>query len=232
MFSSDMFFDLHVHGNDSVIKEAERLGYAGIAVTRYLEEYNSEFKKEFKDLRSISNITLKKGLEITCKNPQDMKKKVQKSRKISDILIVQGGDLKINRAACEDSRVDVLSQPYRSRRDSGINHILARKAAQNDVAIEINLKYLLKNNPRYRYRIISQFRHTVELQRKFKFPLIITSDSTSKYDLRTPQDLIALGKCFEMTPDEVFGAISTIPNKIIEANNSRDSFVVEGVRTV
>ncbi len=232
MFSSAMFLDLHVHGNESVIKEAERLGYVGVAVTRYMEEYNTEFKREFDELNSSSNIILKRGLEITCKNSQDMKKKVQKSRKRADILIVQGGDLKVNRAACEDKRVDVLSQPYRSRRDTGINHILAKKAADNSVAIEINLKYLLKNNPRYRYRIISQFRHTVKLQRKFKFPLIITSDSTSKYDLRTPQDMVALGGCFGMTPEEVFDAISTIPNAIIETNNIRDSFIVEGVKTV
>ena len=39
----------------------------------------------------------------------------------------------------------------------GINHVLARKAAENSVAIEINLKTLLKTNLRYRYRVISQF---------------------------------------------------------------------------
>ena len=55
-----MFFDLHVHGNENIIKEAERLGYAGIAVTRYLEEYNYEFSKEFNDLKASSGILLKK----------------------------------------------------------------------------------------------------------------------------------------------------------------------------
>ena len=58
--SKDMFFDLHVHGNENIIKEAERLGYAGIAVTRYFEDYNSEFSKEFEDLEASSNILAKK----------------------------------------------------------------------------------------------------------------------------------------------------------------------------
>jgi ribonuclease P/MRP protein subunit RPP1 len=231
-FSEGMFFDLHVHGNQNLIKEAERLGYAGIAVTRYFEEYNPDFSREFDYLTESSSIVLKKCVEISCKNPEDLKKKVQKTRKKADIQIVRGGDLKVNRAACEDQRVDILSQPYRSRRDTGINHILARKAAINSVAIEINLKTLLKTNLRYRYRVISQFRHIVELHRKFKFPLIITSNANSKYDLRTPQDISALAKCFGMTFEESFDAISKTPMNIIETNNKRDSFIVDGVRTV
>ena len=227
-----MFFDLHVHGNENMIREAERLGYAGVAVTRYLEENNSEFSKEFNDLNASSGILLKKCIEIICKNPEDLKKKVQKSRRNADIIMVRGGDLKVNRAACEERSIDVLSQPYRSRRDTGINHILAKKAAENNVAIEINLKTLLNTNLRYRYRIISQFRHIVGLQRKFKFPLIISSNANSKYDLKTPRDIIALAKCFGMTFEESFDAISRTPKDIIETNNKRDSFIVDGVRTV
>ncbi len=227
-----MFFDLHFHGDEEVIKEAERLGYSGVGLTRYFEDFNSEFLKQFDVLESDSNIMLKKCVEISCKHPEDLRRKVQKSRKKADVIIIRGGDLKVNRAACEDKRVDILSQPYRSRRDSGINHVLARKAAENSVAIEINLKALLKTGLRYRYRVLSQFRHVIKLQRKFKFPLIITCNAKSKYDLITPEDITALSKCFQMSFEESFDAISKIPQKIIEINDLRDSFVVDGVRIV
>ncbi len=230
--SKGMFFDLHFHGNENVIREAERLGYAGLGLTRYFEDCNEEFIREFDILNDSSNIIIKKCIEISCKNPEDLRKKVQKSRKNSDILMVRGGDLKVNRAACEDQRVDILSQPYRSRRDTGLNHVLARKAAENSVAIELNLKILFKTNLRYRYRVISQFRHIIELQRKFKFPLIITTNANSKYDLRSPQDIFALARCFQMTFEELFDAISETPKEIIETNNARDSFIVDGVKTV
>ena len=231
-FSTSNFFDLHVLGNENVIREAERLGYAGIAVTRYFEDFNSGFSRDFNDLTKSSNIILKKSVEISSKDPDDLRKKIQKSRKRADILMVRGGDLKVNRAACEDQRVDILSQPYRSRRDTGLNHILARKAAENRVAIEINLKIFLKTNLRYRYRVINQFRHIIKLQRKFKFPLIITSSANSKYDLKTPQDISALAKCFGMTFEESFDAISKTPQDIIETNDERDSFIIDGVRTI
>ena len=207
-------------------------GYAGLAVTRHLEDYNSEFSREFDDLKSSSSLILKKCLEISCKNPEDLRKKVQKSRKKADIIMVRGGDLKVNRAACEDRRVDILSQPYRSRRDTGINHVLARKAKENNVAIELNLKNFLKTNLRYRYRVINQFKHIVELQRKFKFPLIITSNANSKFDLRTPQDIFALSNCFGMTFEETYEALSITPQNIFETNDMRDSFVADGVRKV
>jgi ribonuclease P/MRP protein subunit RPP1 len=215
-----------------MIKEAERLGYAGVGLTRYFEDFNSEFSREFRDLKASSDIILKKCIEISCKNPEDLRKKVQKSRKNTDILIVRGGDLRVNRAACEDRRVDILSQPYRSRRDTGINHVLARKAAENSVAIEINLKTFLKTNLRYRYRILSQFRHIIQLQRKFKFPLIINSNANSLYDLRTPRDISALAICFQMTFEEFLEAISKIPQQIIETNEQRDKYIVNGVKTV
>jgi len=231
-FSTSNFFDLHFHGNENVIREAERLGYAGIAVTRYFEDFNSGFSRDFNDLTKSSNIILKKSVEISSKDPDDLRKKIQKSRKRADILMVRGGDLKVNRAACEDQRVDILSQPYRSRRDTGLNHILARKAAENRVAIEINLKIFLKTNLRYRYRVINQFRHIIKLQRKFKFPLIITSSANTNYDLKTPQDITALAKCFGMTFEESFDAISKTPQDIIETNDERDSFIIDGVRTI
>lgn len=221
-----------MHGDKELINEAERLGYAGIALTSYFEDYNNDFFNEFEEIEQSTNLILKKCIEISCKNPEELKKKVQKSRKKVDIVMVRGGDLKVNRAACEDRRVDVLSQPYRSRRDTGLNHVLARKAAENNVAIEINLKFFLKTNLRYRYQVISQYRHIMDLQRKFEFPIIITSNSNSKYDLRTPQDIIALSKCFGMTIEESYGAISTTPENIIEINDNRSIFVIDGVKTI
>ena len=225
------FFDLHVHANPELVKEAERLGFAGVSLTYDFDNYKSNFE-EFKEIEKNSNILIKKCLEISCKNPEELKKKVQKSRKKSDIVMVRGGDLKINRAACEYRGVDILSQPYRGRKDTGINHILARKAAENDVAIEINLNTFLKTNLRYRYRIISQYRHIIELKRKYKFPLIFASNASTKYELRNPQDIFALSHCFGMTMEESFDAVSTIPEHIIEKNDKRDSFIMDGVRTI
>ena len=164
-----MFFDFHVH-DVQLADEAKRLGYNGIAFIQSSKNYNKSNNNSIKDDFKIFS-----GVEIYAKNPEDLKKKVQRLREINDVIIVNGGNLKINRAACEDPRVDILAHPYKSRRDSGINHILAKKASENEVAIELSINSILKTHLLIRAKILSQFRQILKLQRKFGFPLIITS---------------------------------------------------------
>lgn len=223
-----MFFDFHVHGNVQLAKEAKRLGYDGVALIQSSKNYNNE------DLNNLTEIEddfkIFKGIEIFAKNPDDLKKKVQKFRPKVDVLIVNGGNIKINRAACENPRVDILAHPYKNRRDSGINHILAKKAFENEVAIEFSINSMIKTYSSVRVKTLSQFRQIMNLQQKFKFPLIIGSNAHSIYDLRTPQDIIALTKCFDMDLNQAMNSLSQIPINIIERNKIRKNIIVKGVK--
>jgi ribonuclease P/MRP protein subunit RPP1 len=222
-----MFFDFHVH-NIQLAEEAKRLGYNGIALIQSSKNYN---KQDNMDL-SNHDFNIFSGVEIYAKNPEDLRKKVQKFREHSDVVIVNGGDLKINRAACEDPRVDILAHPYKNRRDSGINHILAKKASENNVAIELSINQVIKTRLSFRAKILSQFRQILKLQRKFKFPLIITSNAYSIYDLRTPEDITAFAGCLEMTPDEIMSSLSKNPENIIKRSKIRKNIIVKGARTI
>ena len=235
---NNIFFDFHVHvkrGNEKLIMEAKRLGYSGVAVVKHSDEYDEDARDDLKRLKQEfekPGFQVRSAVELAVKSPEDLKRKTKKFRGKADVLIVRGGDLKVNRAACEDPRIDILSKPYKGCRDGGINHVLARKAAENEVAIELNLKYLLKTGLRHRYKVFNQFRSIIKLQRKFNFPVIITSDATSIYDLRTPQDITALSQCFQMTANEVEQALSETPQRIIKRNEMRGSVVLSGVRIV
>lgn len=232
----EVFFDFHVHKDAQMVEEAAKLGFSGIAlfdqVGKNSHHNNSQilYQFDFEKFKDKYSINLQMGVEIKAKNPEDMKKKVQKFRNKADVLLVYGGDLKINRAACEDSRVDIISHPYQNRRDCGINHVLARKAAENQVAIELNLRYLSKTRSYLRYKVLAHFREIIKLQRKFEFPVIITSDARSIYDLHTPQDIIALSKCFGMAKEEAICALSEIPQNIMKRSSLRNRVVIEGVK--
>jgi len=229
-----MFFDFHIHRDHKLALEALKLGYHGVVLVSHseeLEKHHNLLKStvDYKQhVKNASGLFILKGVEIKAKNPEDLKRKIQKFRKKTDVLLVQGGNLKINRAATEDPRVDILCYPYRSRAESGINHVLAAEAAKNRVSIEINLKYLLMNRPNQRHRVLSQFRQIVKLHRKFKFPVIITSDANSIYDLRSPRDVVALAACFGMTSEEVTRAMCTVPQEIMERGSLRDQIIVSG----
>ncbi|MGF7118237.1 ribonuclease P protein component 3 [Methanobacterium oryzae] len=225
-----MFFDFHVHGDIQLAKEAKRLGYNGVALIQSSKNYSNE---DLSDVTEIEDdFKIFKGIEIFAKNPEDLKKKVQKFRPKVDVLIVNGGNVKINRAACENSQVDILAHPYKNRRDSGINHVLARKASENEVAIELSINSMLKTRSSVRVKTLSQFRQIINLQRKFKFPLIIGSNAHSIYGLRTPQDIITLTKCFDMDLNETIDSLSQTPINIIKKSKIRKNIIVKGVKIV
>lgn len=233
-----MFYDLHIHGNPKLALQAQKMGYCGVSLVLNSKDYNDKSAliqdvKSFKShLQHDTNFQIRVGLEIQAKNPADLKKQVRKFRDKVDVILVHGGDLKINRAATEDPRVDILSHPYRNRYDGGINHVLAVKAAENMVSMEINLKYFLLTRPTQRYRVLSHFRQIVKLHRKYKFPIVITSDADSIYDLRHPRDVIALASCFGMTNDEAITSLSSTPQYILTRNDIRDRTILPGVRLI
>jgi ribonuclease P/MRP protein subunit RPP1 len=225
-----MFFDFHVHGNSELAFEAHRLGYNGIAIIQSSKNYNQGKSEEIKEIKDDFKIW--SGVEIYAKNPEDLKKKVQKYREKEDVIIVNGGNLKINRAACEDPRIDILAHPYKKRRDSGINHILAKKASENEVAIELSLQSLIKTRFSLRAKLLSQFRQIIKMHRKFGFPTLISSNAYSTYDLRSPKDIITLACCFGMTNEEAEDSLWKNPINILERNKIRKDIVVKGARII
>ena len=117
------------------------------------------------------------GINIRDVNSNELRKTIRRNRDNTPYISAFGGDLKINRSACESYQVDVLSRPYFARRDSGMNHVLAKEAAKNNVAIELCFRDILKNHLKYRANVISHFKEILKFHRKYRFPLILTTDS-------------------------------------------------------
>lgn len=248
------FYDFHIQGSNfaadkKLIQEAKRLGYAGVSLLYSKEEYPKSklylkgIEQEINGTVSSSNMdsednSSKKsfeaipGIKIFPKNSEDLKKQVRNSRKKTDVLMVVGGDLKINRTACENIKLDILSRPYYKRRDCGINHVLAKEAAKNQVTIELNICDILRARSHVKSKIMTHFQDIIKLQRKFKFPLIITSGAISNYDLRNPRDLIAFSQCFGLNKNEAKLSISHNPKAIIDFNRHRSEIIIIGAKKI
>lgn len=223
-----MYFDLHVH--TPLIPESKRWGYNGIALIQPSNNFNLQDIEHFKEIND--DLIILSGVEINAKNPDDLKKKIQKFRRKTDVLIVNGGNIKINRAASEDQRVDILANPFKNRRDSGVNHIIAKKAAENSVAVEIGVNQIIKTRSSVRSKIISNFRQIIKLKRKFNFPVITTNNAHSIYDFRSPEDIITLLKSIGMTKQEADDSLSRHPLNILKRNENINNLVIKGVRTL
>lgn len=232
-----MFFDLNIKGgslenNIKLACEASGYGWEHINFSYNQNDFQDalNLKNELKDnLDGI--IDFDYTLEIKSTNINDIRKAVNKFRNKSLCISVIGGDLKVNRAVLENIKIDVLSRPYFKRYDSGLNHILAKEAVKNNVAVELCYKDILRSYLAPRSKVISNLKDVYTLYRKFNFPLVLSSRAETVYDIKTTHDFISVFKQTGLTDSEISESFSTARN-ILEFNKKRSNLILKGVRRV
>jgi ribonuclease P/MRP protein subunit RPP1 len=206
-----------------MLSVANHLGYSGIGITNHIDEQSLPGG-------SHDDIELVRGAEIEVRNSSKLHGLVGKFRKKVDVLVVHGGSESINRSAVENPNVDVLTNLLTDR-DNGFNHVLAKAAHDNEVAIAFNLDAIIKQRGGRRVHALGHFRKNLQLARKYNVPAILTSNAMCCYDMRAPREMIALAGLFGMEKDEANAALSTIPEGIIKGNR-RNSSIPQGVRII
>lgn len=231
-----MFFDLNVKGssleNNLILAEqAFKYGWNHINFSYNKDDFSNalKFRNDLKS--SLDDITFDYTLEIKSNNINEIRKTVNKFRKNASCITVIGGDLKVNRACVENVKIDVLSRPYFKRYDAGMNHVLAKEALRNNVAIELCFRDVLKSYLAPRSKILSNFRDIYTLYRKFDFPLILSSGAESIFDFRTTHDFVAFFAESGMTLDEINKSFNSAKN-ILDFNKNRDNMMFSGVRRI
>jgi len=204
------YYDLCIHSRPECTDSPERLkllsnkyGFTNIAITNH--------STYWQPLESTDIIL---GIELVAKSAQMLRNLISIYRDKVTILTVHGGDERINRVACSDSRVDVLIHPE-SGTSNGLNHTLAKFAKRNDVAIGFSLDYLWRHRGYYRAKLLSLQRKNFSICRKFALKIVLTSGALSLYDLKAPREVEALSRYIGMDGTESESALSTIPRTIL-----------------
>jgi ribonuclease P/MRP protein subunit RPP1 len=235
------FFDLHVHsafsGGESSLEElaktAKLLGYKGICFVFY---YQDERQKDIL-LAEIEGIGKKVGIEVylgfEARDLEELKF-LAKRRRSFDLLLARGGELEMNRKACETREVDILTHPEYQRSDSGLDHVSVKFAAKNNVAIEVNFREILISNKKTRATVMANMAKNIKLAKKFHAPIILCSGAVSHWELRAPECLISMACQLGLELNEAKKAISEIPKNIIERAKERKSekWIMPGVKIV
>lgn len=221
------FYDLGTHpypeGSSSPARmalAARRLGYDGICASYHQEHFPA-------DLPLPDGVF--RGVEVVAANPNELRRGIDRYRGRACVLTVHGGDEAINRAACEDSRVDVLAHPYDGK-SPGINHIIARLAADHGVAVEFSLFPVVHYHSGARVHALSAYRASFALVRKFGVPYVITSGATSSFDLRDVRSAVAIAQLFGMREADALRGLGEYPSGIVR--RCSPGYVAEGVEVV
>ncbi|MFH0889684.1 MAG: RNase P subunit p30 family protein [Candidatus Aenigmatarchaeota archaeon] len=232
-------YDLHVHASpfggensaEEVVEFAKKLGWSGVALC--CSPDSESFDKQLKILDSLktSDFDVVKAVEIKAENLQEFYKTIDSVRKKVEIIVVSGGDIEVNKAAVETKEVDVLSHPERQRNDSGIDAVMAKTAADNQVHIELNFREVLNSYRKSRVHVLSHMRQNLKLSGKYGFPIAITSGAYSKWELRAPRELAAFGLNLGMHLDATFQSLAVQRLDINRQKLSKD-WVMPGVTLV
>ncbi|WP_407378651.1 ribonuclease P protein component 3 [Methanobrevibacter sp.] len=230
-------FDLNINGdsyenNLKLAIQAHNYGWKHINFSYDQNDFDNAltFKDELKD-NLKDQIDIDYTLYIKSNNPSEVRKITNRYRNKASCISVLGGNLKINRTSLENVQIDVLSRPYLKRYDAGLNHILAREAKENNVAIELFFTDILKSYLSHRSKILSNFRDLYILHRKYGFPLILSSGADSIFDMRTVQDFKAVFAQTGLSDLEVNDSFKTAEN-ILKFNDERKNLILSGVKVV
>ncbi|MBC5793384.1 MAG: hypothetical protein H8Z69_05115 [Nanohaloarchaea archaeon] len=194
-----------------------------------LRETSDEIKQKTSDLGWESTNCDYETVFLEAENWGELKRKIDRNRGDADILVFKGGDEQLNRKAAESSRIDVLLHPEKGRKDSGIDHVVAEKAADNHVAIGFDLKQLLEKEGKHRSFVLKHWRRNLKLCEKYGTPYVITSGASEKLDLRAPRDLKAI---IDSLGFEGRKSVSDYPKRILERSENVESQVRSGVEEV
>ncbi|AKB46895.1 Ribonuclease P protein component 3 [Methanosarcina sp. Kolksee] len=228
------FYDFCVHAvpdGENTVEQlsafARHLGYSGIA----LANHSDKLPQSQPVLPFTNGFEVFKGIELVEENPSKLHGLIGKFRKSVDVLIVHGGSENVNRAALENPRVDILNHPAFAK-SSGLNQVLAKAAAENDVAIGLTIRPLLHSRGPRRVRLLSDLRANLDLARKYDVSLVLSSGAMSCFDLRSPMETLALAEVCGLEEEEALEAITVVPERIISRNRPGPGYIREGIEVL
>ena len=227
LFTSNPFYELCMKpeaGEDlrQMAGVARRYGYSGVAVPVDTSGVEERLKRESENLPT--GFLIARSVELVVKNASQISGLLHRWWKRSHCLIFRGGSESLNRLGVENHQVDVLGSPGK------INHVLAKLASENGVAIEFDLGAIIHRRGLKRSETLALYRNNLKLVRKYRAPFILTTNPRNLYDLRAPREMAALSMLFGMTREESVHGLSTVPKEILERHEK--NFIAEGVRLV
>lgn len=201
---------------------AASYGYDGIVRRR------GDAGASLETVRTEFGIDVVDAIEIDTADPSVLAGTLGTERTERTLVIVRGGDNRINRQAVEDPRVDVLSAPMRTGGD--VNHVLAAAARRNGVRFEFDLGPILRRTGGARVRAVSRLRKLREVVFDAEAPYVVSGDPHSQLDLRAPRELTAVGELIGF-PAERFSEGLTEWGTLAKRNRHRasDNVVEPGV---
>jgi ribonuclease P/MRP protein subunit RPP1 len=136
-------------------------------------------------------IEISTGLLIRDTAVRDLINRIKRERNNHAVLSVQAGDNGFNRAVISTRGVHIL-RGIQSADKYAFDHVAARMAADNRVAIDIDLSPLISGRGITRQRAMHRYRDILVLEQRFEFPIVISSHARSILEMRAVREIAGI----------------------------------------
>ncbi|NJE61740.1 Ribonuclease P protein component 3 [Thermococcus sp. 21S7] len=212
-FSRDYFVEMDVRSGEAYDLASE--WFDEVVFTKKLVlEGSPDWGKLKEELRELRDKYGKIALLLVTKKPSLIRE--VKNRNLRALLYVLGGDMRVNRFALE-AGVDALISPWLGRKDPGFDHVLAKIAARKGVAIGFSFSPLLTAGPYERVQLLRFMAKTWQLVDKYSVPRFITSSAETKWEVRSPRDLMSLGISIGMETPKARAGLNFYPRRLLSS---------------
>ncbi len=127
----------------------------------------------------------------------------------ADVVSVNAREIAFNRAVVSIKEIRIVRGIHATQRNA-FDHVAARTAAERGVAVDISLAPIVMLRGTRRQRALQRYADILSLQRRYGFPLTISSDARSILDQRSVRDVRGLCALFGMTGAEVSEALASV----------------------
>ncbi|MFB6187364.1 MAG: RNase P subunit p30 family protein [Halobacteriaceae archaeon] len=207
-------------------KTANVYGYSGLIIRADRDQIPLESVPTIQERYDIDIAT---AVEIDADSKGEVSGHLGAVRNEYPLIMCRGGSPSLNRFAVESPRIDILSAPMEDEGD--FNHVLARKATENNVAIELSFANVLRDAGGRRVQSIQQLRKLEEIITHYDTPYVCTGSPHSHLELRAPREMKAVGNQIGFSPEFVEKGLQHW-QEILETNRKRmsEQYISDRVR--
>jgi ribonuclease P/MRP protein subunit RPP1 len=140
---------------------------------------------------------------------KDIISRIKKERTAETVVSVEAGENSFNRAVISLKGVQSL-RGIQSAEKTAFDHVAAKMAADNRVAIDLDLSVIVSGRGSTRQRAMHRFRDILILEQRFEFPLTLSSYAHSVLDMRAVREITGLCSIIGMDISDVEKALSGV----------------------
>jgi ribonuclease P/MRP protein subunit RPP1 len=136
-------------------------------------------------------IEILSGILIRDTSVRDLTGRIKRERNNEAVVSVQAGDNGFNRSVINNKGVHIL-RGLHSADKYAFDHVAAKMAADNRVAIDLDLSPFISGRGFTRQRAMHRYRDILVLERRYEFPLTISSHARSILEMRAVREITGL----------------------------------------